>query len=174
MPMAPRSHATHNKLDSNAKKVSVELLNARLADMIDLALITKQAHWNVKGPTFIGVHLMLDELRAAVDEYVDKTAERGVQLGATAFGTSQVLNKSSNVEAYPLDIYRVGDHLKALADRFGNVANAVRANIDEVDEAGDADTADLFTEVSRGLDKWLWFIEAHLQEDMTPDSVAKS
>ena len=172
--MAPRPHETHNKLDSNAKKVSVELLNARLADTIDLALITKQAHWNVKGPTFIGVHEMLDKLRDVVDEYVDMIAERAVQLGATAFGTSQVVVKTSKVAAYPLDIYRVGDHLKALTSRFGDVANATRKAIDEADEAGDADTADLFTEVSRGLDKWLWFIEAHLQEDMAPDAVGKA
>ena len=172
--MATQTHYTRNKLDSNAKKVSMELLNARLADHIDLALITKQAHWNIKGPTFIGVHLMLDELRGVVDGYTDKIAERGVQLGGTALGTSQVVVKSSKLAPYPTDIYKVGDHLKALADRFGEVANAVRANIDETDEVGDADTADLFTEVSRGLDKWLWFIEAHLQEGMSPDAIAKA
>ncbi len=172
--MATQMHYTHNKLDSNAKKVSMELLNARLADHIDLALITKQAHWNIKGPNFIGVHEMLDELRTAVDEYTDKIAERGVQLGGTALGTSQVVVKSSKVEVYPTDIYKVNDHLKALANRFGEVANAVRQNIDDTDEAGDADTSDLLTEVSRGLDKWLWFIEAHLQEGMSPEAIAKA
>ncbi len=172
--MAVKTHYTHNKLDTNAKQVSMELLNARLVDHIDLALITKQAHWNIKGPTFIGVHEMLDKLRDVVDEYTDLIAERAVQLGGTALGTSQVVEKGSKVEAYPLDIYKVNDHLKALTDRFGEVANTVRKNIDETAEAGDADTADLFTEVSRGLDKWLWFIEAHLQEGMSPDAIAKA
>lgn len=160
----PYMHRTHNALESNAKQTSIELCNARLADTIDLALITKQAHWNVKGRTFIGVHEMLDKLRTDVDDYVDKIAERAVQLGGTAFGTSQVVNQKSLVEAYPTDIYKVEDHLKALTERFGLIANKVRENIDEADDAGDADTADIFTEVSRGLDKWLWFIEAHLQE----------
>ncbi len=162
--MSTRMHETQNKLESNAKKVAIELLNARLADTIDLALVAKQAHWNVKGRTFIGVHKMLDELRDDVDEYVDVMAERVTTLGGTALGTSQIVVKASTVDAYPVDIYKVEDHLKALADRFGKVANTVRKNIDEADEAGDADTADVFTEVSRGLDKWLWFIEAHLQE----------
>ena len=162
--MSIRNHETHNALANNAKKVAAELLNARLADTIDLALIAKQAHWNVKGRNFIGVHKMLDELRDDVDEYVDLIAERVTAIGGTAFGTSQVVVKSSAVAPYPLDLYKVEDHLRALAERYGKVANVVRQNIDEADEAGDVDTADLFTEVSRGLDKWLWFIEAHLQE----------
>jgi starvation-inducible DNA-binding protein len=162
--MSTHAHETRNKLETNAKAVAIELLNARLADTIDLALVAKQAHWNVKGRTFIGVHKMLDELRDDVDEYVDLIAERVTALGGTALGTSQIVVRSSTVEPYPVDIYKVEDHLRALADRYGRVANAVRANIDDADEAGDADTADLFTEVSRGLDKWLWFIEAHLQE----------
>ena len=162
--MSTRMHETQNKLESNAKKVAIELLNARLSDTIDLALIAKQAHWNVKGRTFIGVHKMLDELRDDVDEYVDLMAERVTQLGGTALGTSQIVVKSSKVEPYPVDMYKVEDHLRALAERYGKVANTIRENIDEADEAGDVDTSDLFTEVSRGLDKWLWFIEAHLQE----------
>ena len=162
--MSTRNHSTHNHLDTNAKAVAMELLNARLVDTIDLSLIAKQAHWNVKGRTFIGVHKMLDELRDVVDEYVDLIAERVTALGGTAIGTSQAVSHKSQVEPYPTDLYKVPDHLNALAERYGKVANAVRRNIDEADEAGDKGTADLFTEVSRGLDKWLWFIEAHLQE----------
>ena len=162
--MTTRTHQTHNQLESNAKRVAIELLNARLADSIDLALVAKQAHWNVKGRTFIGIHKMLDELRDDVDEYADLMAERVTSLGGTALGTSQIVAKASKVEAYPVDIYKVEDHLKALAERYGKVANDVRRNIDDADEAADKDTADLFTEVSRGLDRWLWFIEAHLQE----------
>ncbi|GAN52961.1 DNA starvation/stationary phase protection protein Dps [Tanticharoenia sakaeratensis] len=162
MPM--RTHVTRNNMQDNAKKVSIETLNARLADLIDLALITKQAHWNLKGPQFIGVHEMLDGFRASIDEFVDTTAERVTQLGGTAFGTTQDVTKKSICTPYPTDIYRIADHISALIDRYATVANAVRQSIDVTDEAGDPDTADIFTEVSRGLDKQLWFLEAHVQE----------
>lgn len=159
-----KNHPTKNDLKSNAKTVAIEVLNARVADCIDLALLTKQAHWNLKGRQFIGVHEMLDGFRAQVDGYVDTMAERVVQLGGTALGTTQTTAKATTLTAYPLDIYAVPDHLTALIDRYGKAANNIRASIDQADEAGDADTADIFTEVSRGLDKALWFLEAHLQE----------
>lgn len=163
------THRTHNGTKSNAKKVSIELLNARLADGLDLALATKQAHWNLKGLQFIGVHEMLDKFRAEQDDFNDKMAERAVMLGGTAFGTSQVIAERTSLAPYPTDIYAIVDHLKALIDRTAAVANAVREAIDQTDEAGDADTADLFTEVSRGLDMQLWFLEAHMQEPSNPN-----
>lgn len=162
--MSTKDHRTTNNLDSNAKTVSIGLLNARVADGIDLALIIKQAHWNLKGRQFIGIHLMLDTFRAEVSEFVDTMAERAVQLGGTALGTSQVVVQNSKIKPYPTDIYKVEDHLHALIESFSTMANAVRANIDEADDAGDPATADVFTEVSRGLDKNLWFLEAHIQE----------
>ncbi|GBQ14299.1 DNA starvation/stationary phase protection protein Dps [Swaminathania salitolerans] len=157
-------HTTQNSTKSNTKAVSIETLNARLADLIDLALITKQAHWNLKGPQFIGVHEMLDGFRGSIDDLTDKVAERAVQLGGTAYGTTQDVTKSSSCTPYPTDIYRIADHIAALIDRYATVANNVRAAIDVTDEAGDADTSDLFTEASRALDKHLWFLEAHTQE----------
>lgn len=159
-----RNHATKNDLQSNAKTVSINLLNARVADCIDLALLTKQAHWNLKGRSFIGVHEMLDGFRTQIDDFVDTMAERAVQLGGTAFGTTQTTAQATTLTPYPVDIYAIPDHLHALIDRYGKAANNVRQSIDQVDEAGDADTADIFTEVSRGLDKALWFLEAHVQE----------
>jgi starvation-inducible DNA-binding protein len=163
-----QQHKTHNDLASNARAVSMEVLNARLADGIDLALITKQAHWNLKGPQFIGIHLMLDGFRKEQDEWVDTMAERITQLGGTAFGTVQTVGKATSLPPYPTDVYAIADHLKELIDRYAMVANAVRAAIEQTDEAGDPDTADIFTEVSRGLDKQLWFLEAHLQEPTNP------
>ncbi|GJD91425.1 MULTISPECIES: DNA starvation/stationary phase protection protein Dps [Methylobacterium] len=160
----PRTHRTRNNTDSNAKKVSIEALNARLADGIDLALAIKQAHWNLKGPQFIGIHLMLDGFRAEISGFNDKVAERAVQLGGTALGTAQVVADKTKLPAYPTGIYAIADHVAALIDSYAAYANAVRENIDETDEAGDADTADLFTEVSRAVDKHLWFLEAHVQE----------
>ncbi len=164
----PHMHKTNNDLKSNAKTVAMELLNARLADAIDLALVTKQAHWNLKGPQFIGIHLMLDTFRTDQDEWVDTMAERITQLGGTALGTVQTVAKGTSLAPYPTDIYAIADHLKALIDRFAATANAIRAAIDQSDEAGDPDTADIFTEVSRGLDKQLWFLEAHMQEPTNP------
>ncbi|MBS7538690.1 DNA starvation/stationary phase protection protein Dps [Ancylobacter lacus] len=159
-----RQHRTENDTTSNASKVAIELLNANLAATIDLALVTKQAHWNLKGPQFIAVHEMLDGFRSGLDEHVDTMAERVAQLGGTALGTVQVVAAASELPPYPLDIYRVHDHLKALAVRYGAVANRLRRSIGDADEAGDPDTADIFTAASRTLDKSLWFIEAHLQE----------
>ena len=158
------SHATRNDLKSNVKKSSIELLNARLADAIDLALITKQAHWNIKGPHFIAVHEMLDGFRTELDNHVDTIAERAVQLGGTAFGTSQVVVAESKLPPYPTDIYKTKDHLAALIDHYATTAKSVRAAVNDASEAGDADTADIFTAYSRALDKSLWFLEAHIQE----------
>ncbi len=159
-----RLHKTQNDTKSNAKAASMAALQSRLADGIDLALVIKEAHWNLKGPQFIGIHLMLDGFRTDVSEWNDMMAERIVQLGGTARGTVQEVGRRTSLKPYPTDAYKISDHLEALIERFAAVANAVRQNIDDTDEAGDAGTSDLFTEVSRGLDKQLWFLEAHTQE----------
>lgn len=158
------SIATRNDLKSNTRATSIGVLNARLADAIDLALITKQAHWNVKGPQFIAIHEMLDTFRTELDVHVDTIAERAVQLGGTALGTSQEVAKATALKPYPTDIHKTKDHLAALIDRYAATAKSVREAIDETDEAGDADSADIFTAYSRSLDKFLWFLEAHTQE----------
>jgi starvation-inducible DNA-binding protein len=159
-----KTYATKNDLPSNAKSVSIKVLNARLADGIDLALLTKQAHWNIKGPQFIALHEMIDSFRTEIDGHVDTMAERVVQLGGTALGTTQEVAKGTSLPAYPTDIYSSKDHLAALIEHYGKAANSVRAAIDETDEVGDRDTADLLTAYSRALDKSLWFLEAHVQE----------
>lgn len=150
------------ELASNTKTKVVGLLNERLADGIDLALITKQAHWNLKGPGFIGVHLMLDGFRDQIDEHVDTVAERVAQLGGIALGTTQATASATSLKAYPTEIVAVQDHLKALIERYADAANKVREAIDACDEAGDADTADILTAYSRMLDKSLWFLQSNL------------
>jgi len=154
---------TGNDLDSNTRTLIVDLLNARLADSIDLALAAKQAHWNLRGLQFIAVHEMIDEFRTDIDGHVDTIAERIAQLGGTALGTSQAVAKSTTLVPYPTDIHKIEDHLAALIERFGQAAHLIRTALDDADDAGDAGTADIFTAFSRMLDKSLWFLEAHMQ-----------
>ena len=154
-------HKTRNDLNSNTKITVAALLNARLADAIDLALMTKQAHWNLRGRQFIAVHEMFDGFRTELDGHVDILAERIVQLGGIAIGTTQAVAEGSKLKAYPTDLVSVDDHVAALAERYGDLANATRGAIEASDEAGDAGSADIFTAFSRSLDKALWFLEAH-------------
>ena len=155
-------YPTRNTLDGNVRASMVALLNAVLADGIDLALATKQAHWNLKGPSFIAVHEMLDGFRTGIDVWTDDLAERAVQLGGVALGTTQAVSRAVRLEPYPTTLHAVPEHLTALIERFAIFGTIARDAIGEASDAGDADTADLFTGISRAGDKQLWFLEAHL------------
>ena len=143
----------------------IRLLNERLADTIDLALQIKQAHWNVKGPSFIALHELFDKLHTEAEDFYDTIAERVTALGGTAYGTVKAVSEKSTLPAYPTDIADGMAHVKALAASHAALGKETRAAIDVAADAGDADTADLFTGMSRGLDKTLWFLEAHVQAD---------
>lgn len=156
-------HNTKIDINKDAREEIVEILNARLADSIDLHSQAKQAHWNVKGMSFIALHELFDQAATEVDGYVDMIAERVTVLGGTAEGTVRVSAGKSSLSQYPLEITEGGDHVDALATAFADFGKRVRQNIDDISKIGDADTEDLFTEVSRGIDKMLWFIEAHIQ-----------
>lgn len=159
----PKLYKTSNDIPKNTRVQAIELLNARLADAVDLHMQMKQAHWNVKGPNFIGLHELFDKIHEATGNYVDEIAERAVQLGGVAFGTVRMATKSTQLPEYPNDIAEGASHVHAVANVLSAFAHEVRSSIDKADDLDDADTADLFTEVSRGIDKWLWFVEAHVQ-----------
>ena len=156
-------HPTHNDLPESVRKQVIALLNARLADAVDLATQCKQAHWNVKGPNFIALHELFDDVHEHVQEHVDEIAERVVALGGTALGTVAVVSKATSLAAYPTDVFDGMAHVEALSRALASFGKAVRAAIDASDEAGDAVTADLFTGVAAEVDKDLWFVEAHRQ-----------
>lgn len=157
------SYKTSIDLPDNTRKAMIALLNARLADAIDLRLAVKQAHWNVKGPNFIALHELFDAIQGRIDGFVDDIAERAVTLGGAAHGTAQVAVKESKLAPYPTDIGTAKEHLQALTERLSAFGKLAREAINAADEADDKDTADLFTGVSRSIDKDLWFVEAHLQ-----------
>jgi starvation-inducible DNA-binding protein len=157
-----RFYPTRIDLDVEARKELVPLLNQTLAVTLDLKTQTKQAHWNVKGLDFYQLHELFDEMAAELEEYVDLVAERVTALGGTALGTARVAAANSILDEYPLDAIDGKEHIEALADRYATYARHLRDAIAVSDDAGDADTADLYTEVSRAIDKRLWFLEAHL------------
>ena len=150
-----------DRLSAETRDRMIGLLNERLVDAIDLTLATKQAHWNLKGPSFIGIHELLDAVAVRLRGHADLLAERCVILGGTARGTAQAVADGTSLEAYPPEAQNQHHQVDALRDRFMAFGASLRANIDAADEAGDEDTADLFTEVSRAVDKDAWFIGAH-------------
>jgi len=160
---APKMYETENDLPQKRREELNALMTQRLADAIDLQLQLKQAHWNVKGPNFIGLHELFDQVNAAVSGYVDLIAERIVQLGGIAEGTVRVAAGRSRLAEYPLDIADGAAHVEAVARALSTFGHDARNTIDEADDLDDADTADIFTEISRGIDKWLWMVEAHSQ-----------
>jgi starvation-inducible DNA-binding protein len=162
---APSLFQTKNDLPAPTRSVVTRLLNARLADCIDLQTMCKQAHWNVKGPQFVSLHKLFDEINEDVAEHVDLVAERIVALGGTAEGTARVVAQRTTLLVYPLAISAGHEHVAALSDVLAQFGRSVRIGIAEMNELEDAVSADILTEICRGIDKWLWFVEAHAQDD---------
>ena len=154
---------TRNDLPSEIRAKSISLLNQMLADTFDLMSQTKFAHWNVKGPNFIAVHKLFDELAEVLEEHVDTIAERATALGGVAMGTVRQTAAMSQTQEFPSGTFRSQDVLTALSERYAAVGKNVREAIDTADKFGDRDTSDLFTAVSRAIDHSLYFLEAHLQ-----------
>ena len=158
-----RTFKTSVDIPADARGKVVRVLNQHLADSFDLMSQVKQAHWNVKGSDFWQLHKLFDEIAARAAEWVDEFAERVTALGGYATGTARMAAASSRLPEFPTDISDSMEYVRAVADRLGAFTNSAREAIEETDELGDADTADLFTEISRCADKYLYFLEAHLQ-----------
>jgi starvation-inducible DNA-binding protein len=154
-------YKTANTLPEQIRSRSVALLNRHLAAAIDLHAQVKQAHWNVRGPTFIAIHELFDKIADVVEEYSDKIAERAGTLGGTAEGTVQTATERSFLQPYRLGVANSEAHIAAVTASLASFGESVRKAIDESDEFGDIDTSDLFTEVSRGIDYQLWLVESH-------------
>jgi starvation-inducible DNA-binding protein len=148
-------------LNDQTRHKMIDLLNARLADTIALTLAVKQAHWNLKGPGYIGVHELLDEVAERLRDGADLMAERAVILGGHAKGTLEAAAAKSVIEAYPVEMEPIADHIDALQERFLIVGASLRAATEQAADAGDNATEDLFTEVLRSIDKDTWFIGAN-------------
>ncbi len=158
-------YPTRNDLPEAMRRQMIDLCNARLAEAIDLQTQTKQAHWNVKGPDFIALHELFDKVNEDVEDYVDLLAERAVQLGGATEGTARSVAKRSTLADYPLKSGTGKQHVDALSSALAAFGKLIRGAIEQSDRVGDKDTNDIFIEISRGVDKWLWMVEAHLQPE---------
>ena len=156
-------HNTKIDLPADKREQLIGILNQRLADAADLKSQAKQAHWNVKGMSFIALHELFDAVATAVEGHVDLIAERVTTLGGTAMGTVRIAAQNSSLSEYPHEITDGASHVDALSTALAQFGKAARKTIDDAANIGDQDTADLFTEISRDIDKNLWFVEAHIQ-----------
>ena len=158
-------HRTKNDLPEKVRTQMAGLLQERLSEAVDLVTHAKQAHWNVKGPSFIALHELFDKVYENAGGYADLIAERIMQLGGTAEGTARAVAKRSQLPEYPLAIASGKEHVEALSRSLAYFGETIRQGINHADEIGDKDTADICTEISRSVDKDLWFVEAHSQSE---------
>lgn len=156
-------HATSHDMPEDKRAEMVDLCNQHLADLFDLFSQTKQAHWNVKGMHFEPLHVLFDKMAEAIFPYSDMVAERATALGGTALGTVEMAANATSLATMPSDVFGGKELLELVVARWAAYAASARAAIKQAEGADDVDTADMFTEVSRTVDKMLWFAEAHLQ-----------
>lgn len=159
-----RTYPSSVGVPESNRQALIALLNARLADSADLRTQVKWAHWNVKGLHFIQLHELFDSIASHLEEQTDIIAERIAALGGVANGTAREVAAKSGLKEADLSASDGPSMLKFLVHNVAHHANAVREAIKESDDLDDATTADLFTQLSRELDKDLWFLEAHLTQ----------
>ena len=163
--MATTNQTVKTSIDipQETRDAMITLLNQQLADTFDLYSQVKQAHWNIKGQQFIALHLFYDELAEESLAHVDLIAERATALGGVAKGTARMAAASTRLQEFPDGTIDSMDSVQALVARYAAYAKTTREAMDAAEKASDMSTTDLFTEVSRAVDKNLWFLEAHLQ-----------
>jgi starvation-inducible DNA-binding protein len=154
-------HSTKNTLDAATRGKSIVLLGMGLIHALDIERHAKQAHWNVRGPNFKALHELFDDVAQQAEDASDLLAERVVALGGTADGRTNVVANCSTLLAYPIDASIGNEHVEALSVSIASFGTLARDAIDQAGSWGDADTGDIFTEISRALDKTLWLVEAH-------------
>ena len=159
--MSIRMIRTKNDLPAKTRRQMAELSNSLLASVVDLFTHAKQAHWNVRGARFLSLHELFDKVAEMAESHADAIAERAAQLGGEVRGTLRMAATATDLREYPLNIATGDEHIEAMAESLAAVGKSVRAAIDLADEAGDADTADIFVEISRAVDQMLWFVESH-------------
>lgn len=174
MSKKPLLYSSRIDIPESIRLQVVDMLNQTLASTLDLKTQVKQAHWNVKGKDFYQLHEMFDEIAGELEEYIDMVAERITALAGYACGTVRIAAQKSQLPEYPFDISDGMEHVTALADRFALYAKSLRVYMQKSDDLGEMDTNDLYIEISRAVDKRLWFLEAHLQADANADNSAKT
>ena len=161
---APTSYSTRIDIPERLRLNLGEILNQTLADTLDLKMQVKQAQWNTKGMNFYQLYQLFEEIAIKLEGYIDLIAERATALGLVAVGTVRNVAQKSRIPEYSLKVSDGQDHLAELADRLAIYAKFVRTAIAQTSDLGDRNTADIYTEISRTVDKYLWFLEAHLQK----------
>jgi len=159
----PILHSTRNSLPEKNRVQVIGIIQERLADSIDLTMQLKHAHWNVKGPQFIALHQLFDQIAEESEKFSDLIAERISQLGGIAAGTLEAVSLRSNLQEYPLTSITEKEHIAALSHSLAVYGELTRETISRISELKDPATTDILTEVLRTVDKYLWFIEAHRQ-----------
>ena len=139
-----------------------ELLQKQLSTYNDLHLTLKHIHWNVVGPSFIGVHEMIDPQVELVRAYADEVAERIAALGASPKGTPGAIIQDRDWDDYSVGRDTVPAHLGALDLVYNGVIEDSRQAIEETEEL-DPVTQDILIGHARDLEKFQWFVRAHLE-----------
>lgn len=158
-------HQTRNDIDAEKRDALIGVLNANLAHAMHLNIHAKQAHWNVKGPSFSQLHELFEQIADAAKVWSDDIAERATALGGVAEGNLASIQQRSGLPGYGLELTSGPEHVAALADSIAALAAETRKAAHDTEDIGDLATSDLFVEITQAADKWLWFLESHLQAD---------
>jgi starvation-inducible DNA-binding protein len=161
---AVRTYKSSVGVAEETRQALIALINQRLANSVDLRSQVKWAHWNIKGSDFIQLHELFDSVAAHLEDQTDTIAERCVTLGGVANGTTREAAAMSGLKEADLTASDGPSMLKWLVHNVAHHANALRTAIKESGELGDDITVDMFTTLTRELEKDLWFIEAHTQQ----------